>query len=133
MNKFLRNLTGFFKREDGSVTVESVIWLPMFLMLLTMMIDVSMVFNRQSEMMRIVQDANRAYSVGRISTSEAAEEFILTAIAAFAPTATVSTSFMNGVVRTRLIVPTSDLMPINTIPVFRNRSVVVETEQLAEF
>ena len=33
----------------------------------------------------------------------------------------------------RLTVPVTDLMPINSFPIFRDRDVVVANQQLAEF
>lgn len=126
-------MAGFLRAENGSITVETVIWLPLFLALMSAIVDISMVFHRESTMLRVIQDANRAYSVGRIASSDAVERSVLAAVTPYAENASVSTTMIDGVISTRLQVPTSDLMPIYTLPAFSDRWVVVETQQFAEF
>ncbi|GGG81002.1 hypothetical protein GCM10011415_33110 [Salipiger pallidus] len=126
-------MAGFLRAETGSITVETVIWLPLFLALMSAIVDISMVFHRESTMLRVIQDANRAYSVGRIASSDAVERSVLAAVTSYAENASVSTTMVDGVISTRLQVPTSDLMPIYALPAFSNRWVVVETQQFAEF
>ncbi|MGR3271041.1 pilus assembly protein [Thalassococcus profundi] len=130
LSRFIRRIT---RDEEGSQTVEAVLWLPVFVMFLSLVIDVSMVFNRQSEFNRIVQDANRSYATGRLGSEDAAEAFIKTALGNFGASATVTTSLIDGIIFTRLTVPVTDLMPINSFPIFRDRDVVVANQQLAEF
>ena len=124
LSRFIRRIT---RDEEGSQTVEAVLWLPVFVMFLSLVIDVSMVFNR------IVQDANRSYATGRLGSEDAAEAFIKTALGNFGASATVTTSLIDGIIFTRLTVPVTDLMPINSFPIFRDRDVVVANQQLAEF
>lgn len=73
-----RGLTpGRFRRdESGTATVEAVLWLPIFLILFGLMIDVGMIFNGQSKVLRVVQDANRNFSIGRLKTETEVEDFI---------------------------------------------------------
>ncbi len=100
--------------EEGSQTVEAVLWLPVFVMFLSLVIDVSMVFNRQSEFNRIVQDANRSYATGRLGSEDAAEAFIKTALGNFGASATVTTSLIDGIIFTRLTVPVTDVSSISS-------------------
>ena len=56
---FLRTTSAWkaFRREtDGNATIEAVLWLPLFVVFLVMIADVSFVFHRQSQIMNIVQD-----------------------------------------------------------------------------
>ncbi|MFZ5962147.1 TadE/TadG family type IV pilus assembly protein [Thalassococcus sp. BH17M4-6] len=123
----------FCRDEDGAQTIEAVIWLPVFVMFIVLIIDVSSVFNRQSEMLRIVQDANRSFATGRLSSSDAAEAFVQTALGSLAASTTVTTTLIDGIISTRLTIPATALMPINSIPIFRDKDVVVANQQLAEF
>ena len=58
-------LKRFRRDERGSATIEAVPWLPLFVIFFVMIADVSLVFFRQTEVLRVVQDGNRALSVGR--------------------------------------------------------------------
>ncbi|MDU8911226.1 TadE/TadG family type IV pilus assembly protein [Aestuariicoccus sp. MJ-SS9] len=133
MEALERRLARFRSDESGSQTIESVIWLPVFSMFLVLIIDVSMVFNKQSELLRIVQDANRAYSTGRLASAAEAESFVQAAVANYTSNPSVTTTLVNGVITTRLVVPATDLMPINSFPVFKDKDVVIATQHLAEF
>ena len=63
--------SNFFTNEEGSATIETVIWLPIFTILLTMIINLSMVFFSESQILRVVQDGNRAFSLGRLEDGAA--------------------------------------------------------------
>ena len=131
--KLARIVRRTWKDEDGAQTVEAVIWLPVFIMFLVLVIDVSTVFNRQSEILRIVQDANRSYATGRIQTTAETESFIAQAIGTLAENSTITTTLIDGIISTRLSIPADKLMPINSFPIFREKNVVVSNQQLAEF
>jgi Flp pilus assembly protein TadG len=64
-----QKLRRFFRDENGSYTLEFVIWMPMFAILLAIVMNLSMVFYYESQMLRVTQDATRAYSLGRFIES----------------------------------------------------------------
>ena len=66
MNRLLKR---FAPDTSGNATVEFVIWLPMVLLAFGLTVDVSMIFHSQSQVLRIVQDANRNASIGRLRTN----------------------------------------------------------------
>lgn len=68
-------LVRFFRSESGSYTIESVIWLPIYVFILALMMNVSMVFFNESQLLRVVQDGNRSFAVGRITTLDAVERY----------------------------------------------------------
>lgn len=68
-------LRKFRRSEDGSFTLEAVIWMPIFAILLAIVMNLSMVFFYESQMLRVSQDAVRAFSLGRISEAQA-EQYI---------------------------------------------------------
>jgi Flp pilus assembly protein TadG len=75
----------FLRREDGSATVEAVIWLPIFFLVLFLMVDVALVFVGQSEALRVVQDANRNMSIGRFRTVAETEAYVEEQLAGLSP------------------------------------------------
>ena len=56
---FLRT---FGKKEDGSVTIEFVLWLPLLMALVLMATDASVAFMRQSHMWQVSRDTARIVS-----------------------------------------------------------------------
>ena len=77
--RYMKRLLKHFARDtSGNATVEFVIWLPMVLLAFGLTVDVSMIFHSQSQVLRIVQDANRNASIGRLRTAAEAESYIET-------------------------------------------------------
>ena len=56
--------------QSGAVTVEMVFWFPVIVLILYLIADVSLVFHRQSEVLRHIQANNRAFATGRIDMTE---------------------------------------------------------------
>lgn len=57
-----RALRAFGKRSDGSVTVEFVLWLPVFLSVIMLSTDASVMFMRQSNFWNVSRDTARIVS-----------------------------------------------------------------------
>lgn len=55
-----RSLRSAVRAEDGTATIEAVIWLPLFLAAFTLVLDTAVIMHKQSYIMRAVQDGNRA-------------------------------------------------------------------------
>lgn len=104
---------GFLRREDGTATVEAVLWLPIFLAVFGLMIDASLIFLGQSKVLRILQDANRNMSISRLDTDLEVETYINTELAKLniVPSTTDATSDGN-VVFTVVTVPASQLQAL---------------------
>ena len=64
------------RQEDGSATVEAVLIIPVFLIMLGLLIDATYVFKGQTKVLRVVQDANRNMSIGRFTTDAEVEAYI---------------------------------------------------------
>ena len=59
---------GYFLRRDedgGTSTIEFVLWLPIFILILSIVVDVCFVFLRQAVMYDVAADTARRYAVGR--------------------------------------------------------------------
>jgi Flp pilus assembly protein TadG len=133
---FLRTTSAWkaFRREtDGNATIEAVLWLPLFVVFLVMIADVSFVFHRQSQIMNIVQDGNRALSVGRIANEEDLVTFVEGRLAGLTTAATVTTSIDTGVVTTNVLVPVDDLVAVGTFAFLSNYNIGVSSQQFIEY
>jgi Flp pilus assembly protein TadG len=120
------------RNEDGAATVEAVLWLPFFVMLFGLLADVSMIFYNQSRLLRIVQDANRNMSVGRLVDSDETIDFVQTQGLAVSPNVTSTSSVTAGLITTTATVPIEDLDLFGVAGVFRNVNMTVRAEHLME-
>ena len=102
-------LRTFRKSEDGSSTIETVLWMPFFVALFSLIVDGTLIFNNHSNVLRVVHDANRALSVGRLTSGAEAEKMILAGAAHISANMKVSTQVSNGVIYTVAKVPVGDL------------------------
>jgi len=57
--------------EDGSVSVEFVLWLPVLFFFILLVTDASAAFVAQAKMWHVAGDISRAIATGRITISEA--------------------------------------------------------------
>lgn len=104
-----RHLKNWFSREEGSATAETVIWIPVFALIIAIVGDTSLVFLRQAEAIRVVQDANRELAIGLLADEAAAEAYIHAGLVNISPNAMVRTQIVNGIITTRVQMPASDL------------------------
>lgn len=86
MAKFMRRFSGrasdFRREEDGTASVEFVLWVPIFAVLFALMVDASTIFYGQSQILRVVQDADRHMSLRRFTTDDEVENYIKERLAA---------------------------------------------------
>lgn len=127
-------LRKFAGDEEGSYSIEAVIWMPIFAILLALIMNVSVVFFTESQMMRVVQDGNRAFSLGRLTSEQAVEDYVLTTLAYTDADIVVTTTVSGGIIRTQLSAPATDLMPLNFLrDSFSNVRVGFTAQQIVEF
>lgn len=127
---FLRR---FWSNEDGSPTVESVIWIPIFVAVLVLMTNLSLVFYEQSSISRVVQDTNRLVALRYLTDEAAAEAYLNTQLSDIAGIMTANTEIAGLYVTTTVTVPALGLMPLNfTGDWFQGANIVVVGSQLLE-
>ncbi len=119
--------------QDGSVSIEMALWLPLFMGLVLVVGNTSMVFYGQSQAMRVVQDGNRAFSVGRIQSIEDTEAFVTAGLAPLSADAVVTTTLYEGVVYTVAKIPVQDLARLGTLDMFSNYDVTVASQMFVEY
>ena len=130
--RFAGRLGAFIAGERGSFTVEAVMWLPVFMFLFCMIADTSLIFGKQAQVMRIVQDANRALSVGRFQTDAEAEAYIAEQIAWITQDAVVTTSVSSGIITSTVEIPAGDMTATGLISGFRSLTVSVTAQHMSE-
>ena len=133
IDAFVRAIRGFLRSSDGSASVEVVIWTPLFMFIFFLIADTAIIFSDQAQVLRIVQDANRAMSIGQTDET-ATENRIKAAIASISPNAAVDTTVdtSTGIIRTDVVMPISDLEATGMVGAFDNLSVTVTAQHLSE-
>lgn len=127
-------IAAFITDQEGSYTIESVIWLPIYVFILAIMMNVSMVFFNESQMLRVVQDSNRSFAVGRINTLEAAEQYVRDRLSYLEVTPVVNSQLVDGIIYTDLSVPATQLMPFSMLhKFFAGTNIIVSAQQIVEF
>ena len=58
-----RKLRGYRDDEDGSHTIEFVLWVPIFILILSLVVDVCFLFLAQSRMFDVASDATRQLAI----------------------------------------------------------------------
>lgn len=104
-----------WRDESGSATIETVLWMPVYVFFLALVFDSSFIFFNKTQVLRAVQDANRAYSIGRLKTLGETEAAIRSAVATIGAQAQVSSTLDNGVVRSVVQVRAGDLGGVGII------------------
>jgi len=67
----LKQLIRNFGDESGATTVEFVLWVPVFMLILMLTVDVSLLFLRQSNLWQVARDTARQVSIGQLTAAEA--------------------------------------------------------------
>lgn len=70
-NNRLMNALRNFRDDSGSTTVEFVLWVPVFLVILALTVDVSLMFLRQSNIWQVARDTARIYSIRQLNEAQA--------------------------------------------------------------
>ena len=127
-SRFLRVL----RNDTGAATVEAVLWMPTFVFLLVLVADTAIIFTSQAQVMRIIQDANRALSVGRFRTIEQTESFIASQLTRYGGSTTVETSVTEGLIVSRVTLPVANLSATPMLDMFDGLTLTISSEHLSE-
>ncbi|NNE86758.1 MAG: hypothetical protein HKN27_01675 [Silicimonas sp.] len=122
----------FLKNESGSLTIESVLWLPVFFFFFTVLADASMIFSGQSLAMRALQDESRRMATGLTPSTNELERRLQARLSSLSPNAQVAASVSNGIVTTTVVMPASDLDVAGIVGAFENAAVSIQTDYLLE-
>lgn len=134
-HRVVRRLRLFIGQENGSATIEALFWIPLFFFVLILAVDVTLISTAQSRVMRIVQDGNRAYALGRLADAKATQDFIQEAIRPISARAEVASQVnsLTKVIVSTVSMPASDLSKIGWLPDFDSLTITVSAQQVKEF
>jgi Flp pilus assembly protein TadG len=81
--------------------------MPVFILIFCLIADASLLFNAQANLTRIVQDANRNFSIGRLADGSATEAYVSSRIglAAGDPKTEILTTEDSGIITTSVSIP----------------------------
>jgi Flp pilus assembly protein TadG len=131
--RIFRNLARAFARQErGAASIEVVLWTPIFLLLFGMVTDASIVFGRQAEILRIVQDANRSLAVGRFLTIDQAETYIQERVTTFSDESSVDVSVTGGIITSEVTLPASDLTSTGLFEAINSLTLTIAASQMSE-
>lgn len=134
MTRLKRRLTRFRDEEDGAATIEMLIWVPTFIFLFVMISDASFIYYGKSQTMRVMQDGNRALSVGAIVDEEALIDRVTTQMTdmGYAGTVTAVIDSATGIVTTTVAVAANELTAVGSIPGLSNFDIVISSSHYLE-
>lgn len=131
--RFLPRLATFRKDEDGSSTIEAMLWFPLFMTLFALVADASLLFFGQNRAYRVLQESNRQLSVGRLNTAEELEALILGRLADLSDQVQVIAEIDNGMVTSILSIPGNDLVATGVFTAFMDLNVTVTASHYIEY
>lgn len=132
-----RLMRAWVRDEKGSATIEAALWIPFFILLLALIADASFLFNRQAQMLRSVQDVNRAFSTGQIGSTAQVEAILAAQFAGTSQGVRVQSTLDSGtvpggIIRTSLSIPARDLVSIGIISGLTNLNITVVSAHYRE-
>ena len=119
-------------KVDGAATIEAVIWLPAFFAVFALITDASTIFGRQSQVLRVIQDANRNLSTGYFTTANQARADVLSRIGWISPHAVVATKVVGNVITTRVDLPLADITATGLVAAFASGTISVSADHVME-
>lgn len=128
-----RRAQTFLTREDGSSTIEAVLWLPVFMVFFCLIADASFLFFGQNKAYRIIQNANRVLSVGQLANTDALESYVLSELQDYAPNASVTAEIDTGRVTTEVVIPGRDLVATGLFTAFIDLNIIARASHYIEY
>ena len=71
----MRNVFAFLRDEKAAVTIEFVLWVPIFIGLFVFVTDASIIYLTHSEMWSVARDTTRRMTTGEITTDAEARDY----------------------------------------------------------
>lgn len=99
---------------------------------LTLVFDTSLTFFNQSQILRMMQDANRAYSTGRIRSLDDTEAFVRSGIEAMGATPKVTSTLNGNIIRTTVEVRAGDLGGVGLLRMIADLELRMASQHLVE-
>lgn len=118
--------------ESGTATIETVLWMPVFVFILVLIFDTSLTFLGKAQILRLIQDANRAYATGQIRSLADAEDFVRTGVEAMGAKPQVASYQIGNIIRTDVTVRAGELGAIGFLQSIPALELRVTSQHLVE-
>tara|TARA_R100000935_G_scaffold49280_1_gene74511 strand:+ start:1308 stop:1721 length:414 start_codon:yes stop_codon:yes gene_type:complete len=132
VSKFILRIKNFGRSESGSSTLEALIWVPIIVYLMTMIADFSFVFYGKAQALRLLQDSNRALSVGHVATTDEVQDLVRTGMSHVSEQISVTTTVTSGIIKTVLTLPASSFTSVGAVPGLSNVDVTIASQHFLE-
>ena len=124
-------ISRFAKDESAAVTVEFVLWVPVFVLILAITVDASVLFLTQANLWSIARDTTRQMSAG-IPKEDALVNARARMAASWSQDTTVVLSTDADLAKATFTVAIADVSPFNIVSAFTSGNIVVHIEQHLE-
>jgi hypothetical protein len=111
-------LSRFLKRESGSISVEAVLWMPIYFVFFALIIDVSNMMHSRSMAMRILQDANRHAVTGYLTEQAEVSEQIISQMQTISNSPNIDVAWTDADIITAVSYPARDAQIFGILAVF---------------
>ena len=118
--------------EKGSSTLEALIWVPIIVYLMSMIADFSFVFYGKANTLRLVQDSNRALSVGQVASTTEVEDLVRRGMADVSQDVAVTTTVDSGIIRTVVSLPATAFTAVHAVPGLSQMNITITSQQFLE-
>lgn len=122
----------FRRSEDGSYSIEGVLWLPVFVVMLGAILDLSLVFHHRADLAHTVHQINRAVVVGQFTSVDDAQAYLRERLDRYGPDATGSVTISGNEVETRVSVPAEEVSRMGAIPLLSGMNMNLRYSHLME-
>lgn len=122
----------FLKRDEGSVSIETLLWLPMIIIVLGLIFDAASLFHQYPRISRAVQEAHRSLSVNKLKDAASTEAFIETQLASISSKADATTTITGDVVTTDVVIPASDIPMIGMFAILAGVQIKISGAHVLE-
>lgn len=133
-SNIFQRAAAFLRNDTGAVTVEGVLWLPVYGFFLVLIADTSLMFNGQAQAQRAIQDLNRLASSGFYLTEDEVEERGEAVLSHLSANVNVDATIdsANMTISTVATIPAADLMALGLISSFADITVTVSAQHIIE-
>ncbi len=134
MTNFIKNrIKQFWSACDGSATIETVLIVPVFMLLMFVTVDAALTFSNHTQVMRTVHDVNRQLSVGKLSSESDVVSEIQAQLLRLSPNATITALIDNGTITSNVSFPLSDILAFGSMTNFDEYTLNVEATNYIEY
>ena len=122
----------FTRDESGALTVEAVLWLPLYMAFFALISDVSFMIHGQTQAARVAHDANRLASIGFYENADEVKAMELKGIQNISPNAVVEVEYGTETVSTSITIPSADLQIVGFFARFGDIDITAGSMHLLE-